>query len=57
VERVLRGENPGDHAGYSIADVGDVDRDGWHDVLISAYEHDGINSDSGKVYLIYGTDL
>ncbi len=56
-DRVLRGEGPTHQAGYSIANVGDVDRDGWEDVLIGAYKYDGIEENEGKVYLIYGTDL
>ena len=56
-DRVLRGEGPTHQAGYSVANVGDVDRDGWEDVLIGAYKYDGIEENEGKVYLIYGTDL
>lgn len=56
-DRIIRGEAPGDQFGYGIANVGDVDRDGWEDILVSAYHYDLVESNVGKAYLIYGTDL
>lgn len=48
------GEAAGDHAGYSVAGVGDVNCDGFDDVLIGAVSNDGGGSDSGQIYLIFG---
>ena len=46
---ILGGEDRLDTAGYSVAGVGDVDGDGWGDVLVGAPHVDGssIESDAG----------
>jgi len=55
---VFVGENAGDSAGKYVAGVGDVDGDGYDDILIAAPGADdptGKNGDDcGVVYLIYG---
>ena len=53
------GENPIDFFGFSLDGVGDVNGDGFDDVLIGAYAHDINHSSStttqeGKIYLYYG---
>ena len=51
------GENAGDALGTSIAFAGDVNGDGFDDILISSYIFDTAPSggtDVGKVYLIFG---
>lgn len=50
-DAIRRGENDCDSAGGDIASGGDVDGDGYGDVLVSASEHD---SDTGRVYLVPG---
>ena len=47
------GEGAGDWAGDAVAGAGDVDGDGYDDVLISA---DGWSGHVGKVYLVLGRD-
>ena len=52
------GENAGDMAGYHTSFIGDVNDDGYDDILIAAPYFDvnpdeGID-DNGKVYLIFG---
>jgi len=47
------GENPGDLAGGNVAGAGDVDNDGYADILIAA---PGAQGGRGVVYLIYGSD-
>ncbi|MFO0840223.1 MAG: integrin alpha [Phycisphaerae bacterium] len=49
----FRGAAPGDLVGANVAPAGDVDRDGFDDVLISA---PGAMGGKGVAYLIYGTD-
>ncbi|WP_323192388.1 hypothetical protein [Halostella sp. PRR32] len=50
------GEGLGDRAGWSVADAGDVDGDGRHDVIVGAYSADKGTNDAGAAYVIYGDD-
>jgi len=47
----LNGENEGDYFGISIASAGDVNNDGYDDVIIGANWY---NSSTGRAYLYYG---
>lgn len=44
----------GDFAGWSVTDVGDVNNDGYDDLLIGAYQNDEGGNDAGQSYLILG---
>ncbi len=44
----------GDLFGASVAGVGDINNDGYDDVLIGAPGADGAFTDGGKAYLVYG---
>lgn len=48
------GESGGDNFGERIETAGDVDRDGWPDILISALEYSSRGAQTGKVYLYSG---
>ncbi|MEE9151842.1 MAG: integrin alpha [Thermoplasmata archaeon] len=50
----FHGEHDGDVAGSSVAGAGDVNGDGFDDILIGAPTNDDGGSDSGKTYLIFG---
>jgi hypothetical protein len=50
------GENEGDQAGGYVAGVGDVNGDGYDDILINAFLNDDAKSEAGKVYLIFGRE-
>jgi hypothetical protein len=50
------GALPSDHIGSSVADAGDVNKDGYHDILIGAYTADTSGkTDTGAVYLVFGS--
>ncbi len=53
-EGQLWGEDPYDYAGWSLAGVGDVDSDGYDDLLVGAYGRDGWMSAVGAAYLVHG---
>ena len=49
------GEGGYDYAGGSVAGAGDVDNDGYDDILIGAYRNDmGSGNDGGQSYIIFG---
>jgi len=48
------GEGEEDEAGWSVGGVGDVDADGYDDILIGARENDDNGDDAGQVYLVRG---
>ncbi len=45
------GENTGDFFGYKVSTVGDVNGDGYGEVIVGAYNY---SSSTGKTYLYYG---
>jgi hypothetical protein len=50
------GAGAGDLLGHSVADAGDVNGDGYHDILLGAFTVDlGGKQDAGAVYLVFGT--
>jgi hypothetical protein len=54
------GAAAGDFFGRAVASAGDVDGDGYDDVLVGAYLNDANGTDAGRAYLYYGgasTDL
>jgi Na+-transporting NADH:ubiquinone oxidoreductase subunit NqrB len=49
------GDNQSDaRYGWSVASAGDVNMDGFDDVIVSAPYHDTANNDAGKAYLYLG---
>ena len=48
------GEVESDKAGTALADVGDVNGDGYDDFLIGSKDHDEVYDNDGAAYLIHG---
>jgi hypothetical protein len=49
------GETVGDYFGSSVASAGDVNGDGYADVIVGAYYNDSGGNDAGKAYLYLGS--
>jgi len=50
----LGGEASNDYSGWSVASAGDVDGDGYDDVLVGAHREHTVGTNSGAAYLIGG---
>jgi hypothetical protein len=51
---VLTGEAAGDAFGYAVASAGDVNRDGFADVIVGAYENSARGAGAGRAYVFFG---
>ena len=51
---IITGEGNGNFLGCSVAGAGDVDGDGYPDVIVGAKGVDGGLTDRGRAYIIYG---
>jgi hypothetical protein len=52
---VIEGAAPGDFAGFAVARAGDVDGDGFDDILIGAYGRTNASGEgAGAAYLVFG---
>ena len=51
---ILTGEAAGNNFGYSVSTAGDVNGDGFSDVIVGAYINDEAGSNSGKAYIYFG---
>ncbi|MEL6266886.1 MAG: integrin alpha, partial [Pseudomonadota bacterium] len=52
----LDGGGSGDRSGYSVSDAGDVNGDGFDDIIIGAYRADpGSQTDAGDSYVVFGS--
>jgi hypothetical protein len=53
-ERFFTGAESQDRFGYSVAEAGDVNGDGFSDVLVGAPYNDALDADAGRVYVYFG---
>jgi hypothetical protein len=51
---IFTGEPSGDGFGVSVASAGDVNQDGFSDMIVGAYLNDAGGSDAGRAYLYFG---
>ena len=51
---IIQGDEAGDSAGYSLSAAGDVNGDGFDDLIIGAPLGDDGGSDAGEAYVIFG---
>jgi VCBS repeat-containing protein len=50
----ITGERSGDYAGLDVSSAGDVNGDGYADLIVGAYNNDGNGTDSGAAYIVFG---
>lgn len=53
-DAIISAEAFGDNLGFSVASAGDVNGDGFDDLIIGARSNDGSGIQAGRVYLFYG---
>jgi hypothetical protein len=51
---VIDGIGDGDQTGHSIAHAGDVNGDGYADVIVGAPQADALSDDEGRAYVVFG---
>jgi len=51
----ISGAAAGDYAGWSVSSAGDVNGDGFDDLIVGAYRADPNGSNSGAAYVVFGT--
>jgi len=51
---ILTGENSNDHFGCSVSTAGDVNGDGFDDVIVGAQDNDAGGLNAGRAYIFFG---
>ncbi len=51
---IIQGDEADDRAGVSVSSAGDVNGDGYADLLVGAYRGDDGGNDAGEAYLVFG---
>ena len=53
-DAIISAESFGDNLGFSVASAGDVNNDGFDDIIVGARSNDANGIQAGRVYLFYG---
>jgi hypothetical protein len=53
-DAIISAEAFGDNLGFSVASAGDVNNDGFDDIIVGARSNDAKGIQAGRVYLFYG---
>ncbi|MCY7361177.1 MAG: integrin alpha, partial [Ignavibacteria bacterium] len=53
-QRNFNGQTAGDNYGVNVSSAGDLNGDGFDDIIIGAPDNDAGGTDAGKVYIYYG---
>jgi len=56
-DMIMTGEHAGDCFGSTVANAGDLNNEGFDDVLVSAYHYENKDKEPGRVYIYYGGNL
>lgn len=54
---VIRGDTAEDYTGYSVSSAGDINGDGFDDIIVGAYKGDDGGDSAGEAYVVFGTSL
>ncbi|MCW0181814.1 MAG: hypothetical protein OJI70_08580 [Zavarzinia sp.] len=54
---IIQGDAAYDVAGYSVSNAGDINGDGFDDLIVSAKSGDDGGYSAGEAYVVFGTDL
>ena len=52
---VIQGDSSGDQAGISVSSAGDVNGDGYDDLIVGAHLGDDAGTDAGEAYVVFGS--
>jgi hypothetical protein len=50
----INGQAASDFAGYAVSNAGDVNGDGYDDVIIGAPQNDAAGTNAGRAYVLFG---
>jgi hypothetical protein len=52
---IIQGDAASDQAGWSVSSAGDVNGDGYDDLIVGAYRGDDGGSNAGEAYVVFGS--
>jgi hypothetical protein len=53
---IIQGDKAGDFAGFDVSSAGDVNGDGFDDMIVGAFRGDNAGVDAGEAYVVFGSD-